>query len=205
MKPLQQFSFFITRAAATANGLAEFTAVGNSCHKDCPRVRLSWYRSSLPWSHRNPSPSDAAVSQKKLSTSLLMGPSGQSGFHRKKARGIRAETAKPWDSCPSPHSKFQDSWVSVHQADGKQGDGTRAFQEPRQRQKPQSLDSQAWFSCKVIYVNWLLQKYFFLLFFLDETYKIQHLRLFFFRIGNGTPILSIYTGEPMIVSCWHMI
>lgn len=69
MKPLQQFSFFITRGAPTANGLAEFTAVGNSCHKDCPGVRVSWYCSSLPWSHRNPSPSDAAVSQKKLSTS----------------------------------------------------------------------------------------------------------------------------------------
>lgn len=126
MKPFQQFSFFITRGVATANGLAEFPAVGNSCHKDCPRVRVSWYSSSLPWSHRNPSPSDAAESQKKPSASLLMGLSGQSGFHPKKARSTEAQTAKPWESCPGPHSKFPDS--SVLLADRKLRDETFKFQ-----------------------------------------------------------------------------
>lgn len=150
MKPFQQFSFFITRGAATASGLVKFTAVGNSCHKDCPRVRVPWYFSSLPWSHRNPSPSDTAQSQKKLTTSLLMGLSGQLGFHPKKARSTGAQTAKPWDSCPSLHSKFPDSCVSVHLADRKQGDGNFKSQELQLRQKPQSLDSQAWCCYKVI-------------------------------------------------------
>lgn len=109
MKPFLRFYFFVTRGAATANGLAEFTAVGNSCCKDCPRVRVSWYSSTLPWSHRNPSPSNAAKSQKKLSTSnrtlrtVRLSP--------KKARSTGAQTVKPWDSCPNPHSKFPDSFL----------------------------------------------------------------------------------------------
>lgn len=151
MKPLQQSSFFITRGAAMANGLEEFTAVGNSCHKDCPRVRASWYSSSLPWSHRNPHPGDAAESQKKLSASLLTGLSAQSGFYPKKkpeAQKLRLPNLEIPAQVLTPNFQIPGS-LSI-QLTGKQGAGTINFQKPQLRQKPLILDSQAQLCFKVM-------------------------------------------------------